>query len=408
MTRSNNGRKAKNLQYIRNANRASVFRYLALNNSATRSDLTKYLGLSKMAISNIVSELLEEKFLIEIEKAEQNAEEQPAQERTVGRKSLELRIQVEKFAALGLYLSRDALQAVIADISGHVYKTWKLDLAMSQDKDPTENIKLLDKAFANMAILIKEAIREELSFLTIVGAGVCSIGPLDIKNGILLDPPNFYGLEMIDLQAMVSSRFDLPVWLDNDMNAAAWVEHLYGAARGQQHCLYIGLTNGIGAGVVAYGRIFQGSGGYGGEVGHMSIQFDGPVCHCGRRGCLETYISLPELFAKTGTDRLEELMNKSQDESFRDKWFPDFMRALQSGLVNLVNIFDPDIILLGHEGAALLEKHIDVLEQEVNAGIFQKKAHNVKIGLAQYMEKAPLYGSASLVFQAVFRGDLVP
>lgn len=408
MTRSNNGRKAKNLQYIRSANRASIFRYLALNNSATRSDLTKYLGLSKMAISNIVSELLEEKFLIEIERAEQKTEEQPAQERTAGRKSLELRIQAERFAALGLYLSRDALQAVIANISGHIYKSWKLDLTMSQDKEPTENIKLLDETFASMSLLIKDALNQDFRNLTVIGAGLCSIGPLDIKQGILLDPPNFFGLEMVNLQAMVSKYFNLPVWLDNDMNAAAWAEHLYGMARGQQHCLYIGLTNGIGAGVIAYGRIFQGSDGYGGEVGHMSIQMDGPACHCGRHGCLETYISLPVLFARTGTSSLEELLEKSQDNEFRDLWLPGFMQALQSGLINLVNIFDPEIILLGHEGAILAANQIDVLEQEVNKGIFQRKAHGVKLCLAKHMEKAPLYGSASLVFQAVFRGDIAP
>ncbi|NLW11236.1 MAG: ROK family transcriptional regulator [Clostridiaceae bacterium] len=408
MTKSSNGRKAKNLQYIRNANRASVFRYLALNISATRSDLTRYLGLSKMAISNIVSELLEEKYLIELEREEQDTQNQSAQIRTAGRKSLELRLQADKFAALGLYLSRDALQAVIADITGHIYKSWKQDLPLTTEKTAAENVLLLEETFANMAALIKSELRDDLEQLSIIGAGLCSIGPLDIKQGILLDPPNFYGLEMIDLQAMVSRSFELPVWLDNDMNAAAWAEHLYGAACGQQHCLYIGLTNGIGAGVIAYGRIFQGSAGYGGEVGHMSIQMDGPVCYCGRRGCLETYISLPVLLNKTGSGSLDELIARSRDHKFKEKWLPEFMQALQTGLINLVNVFDPDIILLGHEGAELVAEHIEALESEVNNGIFQKKAHNVKIRLAEHMEKAPLYGSASLVFQAVFRGDLAP
>lgn len=408
MTRNNHGRKAKNLQYIRNANRASVFRYLALNKSATRSDLTRYLGLSKMAISNIVSELLEERLVVETESTEPKAEGLPDTGRTAGRKSLELRIQAEKFAALGIYLSRDALQAVIADITGHIYKSWKLDLTMNQEKEPKENKRILDETFASMSKLIKDVLSRDFKDLTIIGAGLCSIGPLDIKQGILLDPPNFYGLEMVDLQAMVSSAFGLPVWLDNDMNAAAWAEHLYGAACGQQHCLYIGLTNGIGAGVIAYGRIFQGSDGYGGEVGHMSIQMDGPDCHCGRRGCLETYISLPVLFDRMKVSSLDELMNRSRDKDFRDKWLPDYMRALQTGLINLVNIFDPDIILLGHEGAILVAEQISLLENEVNKGIFQKKARSVRIRMARYMEKAPLYGSASLVFQAVFRGDLAP
>jgi predicted NBD/HSP70 family sugar kinase len=244
--------------------------------------------------------------------------------------------------------------------------------------------------------------------LKIIGIGLSSIGPLDVNSGLLLNPPNFHGVEMLDLGKLISCHFSQPLFIDNDMNAAAWAEHLYGAARGLQHSVYLGLTNGIGAGIIAYGRVFQGSAGYGGEVGHMCVQMDGPVCHCGRRGCLEAYISLPVLMKKTGLSSLDELLSRACEADYKLLWQPEYIEALKTGLINIVNIFDPDIVLLGHDGAALTRDFLPELEQSVNDGIFQKRARAVKLTLADFKDQAPLIGSAALVFQAVFRGDLQP
>jgi len=395
-------RKAKNLQYIRAANRAGIIWYLSMHREATRLTLAGHLQLSKMAISNIINEMLLEDLVIE--KAAEPDSQSPG---LSGRKSTSIRLAQEKYMAIGVYISRDELQGVVADITGTIHQIWRQPIIISENNSPSD----IRQEFISQMYQIIDTVMTESSVKwpdePFLGIGVCSIGPLDLKQGILLAPPNFHGIEKIEIQALLEDRYRRPVLLDNDMNAAAWGEHLYGAGQNCQHVVYAGLTNGIGAGLISYGRIFQGSEGFAGELGHMSIQMDGPLCTCGQRGCLELYISVPVLLAKTGCPDLETLLLKSQtDEAFRSGWLPEFIRAILIGLVNIANIIDPDIILIGNEGAVLAGLVIDELEEKTNQLAFQHRSKKIPVRLAQFGEKSPLIGAASLIFQAVFRGEL--
>ena len=400
-------RKAKNLQYIRTANRAEVIRFLSMHRESTRLTLARHLGLSKMAISNIVREMLAEGLVTE-KAADDTPQSRSAAGLTLtGRKSTLIALNTKKYMAVGIYISRDELQGVMADISGEIHRVWRQPHTISESRDPekirgeftTELFHLIDTIMAEAALDRTDG--------NLLGIGVCSIGPLDLKQGILLAPPNFHGIEQVELQAMLGRRYQLPVLLDNDMNAAAWGEQLYGAGQSCQHVVYLGLTNGIGAGIISYGRILQGSEGFGGELGHMSVQMDGPLCTCGQRGCLELYISVPVLLRKTKSPDIETLIRKSRgNQAFAQSWLPDFVKALITGLVNLANIFDPDIILIGHDGAPLAELVIDELEAKTNQLAFQHRSKKIPVHLAKFGEKAPLIGATSLIFQAVFRGEL--
>lgn len=395
-------RKIKNPQYIRLSNRAEIIRNLSIYHEATRLKLASHLGLSKMAISNIINEMLAEGLVIECATLENLKNHSLS-----GRKSTLVKLNTNKFKAIGIYISRDELQGIVADISGQILQTWRKPLNMSDEKNSSKNReKFISELFSLIDKIIEETTVQQ-QVQGFLGIGICSIGPLDLKNGILLAPPNFHGIEHIDLLSLIKDRYQLPILLDNDMNASAWGEHLYGAGQNSQHVVYLGITNGIGAGIITYGRIFQGSEGYGGELGHMSIQMDGPFCSCGQQGCLELYTSVPVLLKKTKMPNIEALICHSQvDENFRESWLPEFEHALLAGLVNVANIFDPDVILIGHEGAALVELDIEELEKKTNLLAFQHRSKNIPIKLARFGEKAPLIGAASLVFQAVFRGDL--
>ena len=413
-------RKAKNLQYIRTANRSEVIRFLSMQKEATRLELAEHLGLSKMAVSNIVSEMLEEGLVSEI--AAKNSHDSQsgsagtstavvgpghAGNGTSGRKSTRIVLNAETFMAIGIYISRDEIQGVIAYISGRIHRIWRQKLDVLSRTDPAEIKNEFIAALFQLTDTIIEDAAAAKPATCCLGIGVCCIGPLDLMQGTLLAPPNFYGIEQVELVSLLSTRYRLPVRLDNDMNAAAWGEHLYGAGQNCQHVVYLGLTNGIGAGVISYGRIFQGSKGFGGEIGHMSIQMDGPLCPCGQRGCLELYVSVPVLLRQTNCPDIETLIQKSRNsEAFRLTWLPSFMQVITTALVNLANIFDPDIILIGHEGAALTESIIAELENRTNQLAFQHRSKKIPVRLARFGEKAPLIGAASLIFQAVFRGEL--
>ena len=400
-------RKAKNLQYIRMANRAEVIRFLSMQHEATRLTLAGHLGLSKMAISNIVGEMLAEDLLVE-KAADDTVPSRSAEGLTLtGRKSTRIALNTQKYTAAGIYISRDELQGVIADISGEIHRVWHQPLVIKNSCEP----EIIRGEFTALLFRLIDTIMADTAADRpagkLLGIGVCCIGPLDLKQGILLAPPNFHGIEQVELQAMLSTRYQLPVLLDNDMNAAAWGEQLYGAGQSCQHVVYLGLTNGIGAGIISYGRILQGSEGFGGELGHMSIQMNGPLCTCGQRGCLELYISVPILLEKTKCPDIEALIRKSEENpAFQQSWLPDFVHALMTGLVNLANIFDPDIILIGHDGAPLAGLVLNELEEKTNQLTFQHRSKKIPVHLAKFGEKAPLIGAASLIFQAVFRGEL--
>jgi len=394
-------RKAKNLQYIRVSNRAEIIRYLSIQHEATRLTLANHLGLTKMSISNIVGEMLSEDLLIE--KAAADSQNSPA-----GRKSTMIALNTDRYMAVGIYISRDELQGVIADISGEIHRVWRQPITISNRRESSQiRTEFTDSLFVLVdTIMAYTAAQPRANRL--LGIGVCSIGPLDLGQGILLAPPNFHGIEQVELLSLLGERYQLPVFLDNDNNAAAWGEHLYGAGQNGQHIVYLGLTNGIGAGVISYGRILQGSEGFGGELGHMSIQMDGPLCSCGQRGCLEMFASVPVLLQKTKSGSIGAMIRKSRESAaFRKSWLPKFVQAMTAGLVNVANIFDPDIILIGHEGAALAGLVIDELEEQTNRLAFQHRSQKIPVRLAAFGEKAPLIGAASLIFQAVFRGELI-
>jgi len=125
--------------------------------------------------------------------------------------------------------------------------------------------------------------------------GLASPGPLDPHTGIILDTPNIKGWHNFPLAPNLSSHFKVPVHLDNDANLAALAEWKYGAGVGHHHLLYFTISTGIGGGVITHDKLLQGFHGMGAELGHMTIQADGPLCGCGQRGHIESFSSGPAI-----------------------------------------------------------------------------------------------------------------
>ncbi|MES2202624.1 MAG: ROK family protein, partial [candidate division FCPU426 bacterium] len=121
--------------------------------------------------------------------------------------------------------------------------------------------------------------------------GIGSPGPLDAKRGLVLDPPNLPGWRRVPLTRLMARKTGFKVFLDNDANAAALGETVFGAGRGFSEVIAITLGTGVGGGIVLGGKIYSGPDSTAGELGHMSLDPKGPLCNCGQRGCLEQYAS---------------------------------------------------------------------------------------------------------------------
>ncbi len=203
-------------------------------------------------------------------------------------------------------------------------------------------------------------------------AGVAAVGVglpgLIDREGVLRFGPNLPGIVDLDLEHELSARVDLPVLVDNDANCAAWAEHRLGAAVGRDHVLLVTLGTGIGAGLITDGRPFTGAHGMAGEPGHMIVDPGGPRCPCGRRGCWERYASgsglgflareaalagrADQVVARAGGDA--EAVRGEHVTAAAREGDPGARAVMDSfgwwvavGLANLVNILDPEIIVLG-------------------------------------------------------------
>ena len=206
----------------------------------------------------------------------------------------------------------------------------------------------------------------DISDLIVIGVG--APGLINSEAGILLTSPNLPGWRDVPLRDTIQEKLGKKTFLINDANAAALGEFYFGAARGSRNFIYITISTGIGGGIVIDGKIYSGAIGAAGEVGHMTIDDDGPICNCGNRGCWETLASGTAL-AREARHRIEEGMRTSileyaegdvgkvtarviQDAAERgDSLAKELIGRtgyyLGVGLANLINIFNPELIVIG-------------------------------------------------------------
>jgi glucokinase len=201
----------------------------------------------------------------------------------------------------------------------------------------------------------------------IIAAGVGCGGPLDPKTGMIMEPPNLPGWVDVPLVKILQDALGIPVYLDNDANAAALGEHRFGAGRGVENMVYLTISTGIGGGIIIGNKLYQGQNGNAGEIGHMSLAINGRPCNCGSRGCLEAYASgtniaarareavgagekslLTELAGSPDNISGETIMAAMQaGDSVATRIWDETMEILGAGIANVINIFNPQRVVLG-------------------------------------------------------------
>ncbi len=249
------------------------------------------------------------------------------------------------------------------------------------------------------------------------GIGICAPGPLDPKTGIILNPPNLPCWRNFPLAESVQRRYSAPVKVDNDANAAALAETRWGAARGCRHVFYATIGTGIGTGIVFDGKIYHGRTGSAGEGGHVSIDYEGPICRCGKPGCIEILASgtaiaqraRQEMAAGANSMMLElaggdvaaftgEIVGKAATagDALVTKILTEATEMLALWLSNIVDLFDPDVIVIGGGAAALYRPFFDKLHERVSHLTVNPRADEVPILAARYGADSGIAGGAAL------------
>jgi glucokinase len=255
----------------------------------------------------------------------------------------------------------------------------------------------------------------------VAALGIGSPGPLDPESGVVYSSPNLQGWTDVPLRDRLREGTGIPVWLDNDANLGALGEYNFGAGRGSKNMLYVTVSTGIGAGIIIDGRIYRGSGGGAGEAGHMVISPGGPLCGCGRKGCLEALASGTAMAA-----RAAELVSAGRGRAILDEAGNDpgcitaaaVSRAARAGdpeaagiiteagsflgmgMAGLINIFNPDRLVMG--GGALEAGSLlwGSMTRELAARALGPALREVAVVKASLEGRSGLLGAVALALDA--------
>lgn len=184
---------------------------------------------------------------------------------------------------IGVDLGGTKINTGIIDESGKIILSIKVPTLAKEGPYPV--IERIKKSIYD--VLIEANMKLE----DIKGIGIISPGPIDSEKGLVVNPSNLPGWDHIPIVKLLKEEFKLPVMLDNDANAAALAEYMFGSGRGLKNFVYITVSTGIGGGIIINGKLYRGTNSNAGEVGHMTINYNGPKCNCGNFGCFETYAS---------------------------------------------------------------------------------------------------------------------
>ena len=302
---------------------------------------------------------------------------------------------------VGVDIGGTKLATVVADTTGNI---------LNKIRKPTRAEKGPEYALQLLFDMVRETIElAGLEQTAISAIGVSCGGPLDTKTGIVYSPPNLPGWDALPLKAQLESEFQIPVTIENDANASALAEYRFGGGRGYNAVLYMTMSTGIGGGIVLDGQVYHGANDSAGEVGHQILLPDGPPCGCGKRGCLEALCSGPAIARRAQTAARNErasataLLNLAggriaavksehvleaarQGDGLALQLVEETGYYMGWGIANLVNILNPDIVLLGTIAIAAGDLLLNPIRKTVAEFAMTRPAEAVKIAPAQLGE----------------------
>ncbi len=398
----------RNLGDIKLINRAVIFRTIREAGAISRSELAKKTGLNPATVTHIARVLIELGLI----------EEAGSSESKGGRPSTLLKIRSKAGYIVAVHLDRYFMRAMITNLNlgekihSEVYAT-------QTDNNAQINID-------NLLNIVEDLIKESgINQKELIGIGICAPGPLNVKSGMLLSPPNFPGWPSMPIRQIFEDRFHLPIFLEQDANASALAEKLFGQMREAENFIFLLADGGLGGGVFIGGDIYRGEDCTAGEIGHTTVDMNGPRCSCGNFGCLELYAS-PRAVCKYIIENLERgrsapKLLETIDGDLKRVSFETVVTAaeagdelclagiermrsaLAAGIANLVNVFDPEAIVVGGEiGLAKAFLH-EYLKEAIKTRTLSGSTKPVPLYFSEMGADAQIIGAFCLVLQELFQ-----
>jgi predicted NBD/HSP70 family sugar kinase len=382
---------------VRRANLSVILREVHLDPTLSRSDLVARTGLTRSGIRAVIGELVAAGLV---------REERREPQGTPGRPSPYVRPNPDGAVVLALEIAVDSLAVATVGLGGHVHDLVRVDRPRTRFS--------LDETLDDLLELARLVRARRPARDALVGVGVAVVGVVRRSDGLVRLAPNVGWIDAPLGQTLTDALdLDVPVSVANEADLGALAEHRRGAAVGVDHLLFISGEVGVGGGLIVDGRPLVGLAGYGGEVGHMPVNPAGAVCRCGSVGCWETEVGERKLLLLAGhppnggRGEVDAVLREAAGGA------PEALNAIDNvgrwlgiGLAGLVNILNPQVIVLGGQFGRMLPFVSGSIRSELDRLALDASSELVDIRPAMLGLDAPLLGAAELAFERLLDDPL--
>ncbi|NEI38229.1 ROK family protein [Rhizobium leguminosarum] len=366
-------------------NRRLILNLLRREGPRSRADIATVIGLSPAAVTFVVADLLEEGIVIE-------GKTVPG---LTGRRPIPVDINYEHALAVGFKLMVDSVECVATDLATNPVAAMRVSL------DGHEPDKVADLLAGTVPELVKLAGRPNAK---LAGIGISMPGVINHEQTACVRSYRFKW-DNVPLASLVASRVHVPVWLEDDTNAYAIAQQLFGLGRQHRNMAVLAVGVGISCALVIDGKLYRGANGAAGKFGHTLYEENGRLCECGKRGCLMAYHSEASMLRRwreaTGREELglpELSVALASGDATALALVADSGRGIGTALANLVNITDPEVIVAGGEAVSLGDPFLTPLREALAARTFRTAPPL----LPDWEDNSWARGAAALVTQKIF------
>jgi N-acetylglucosamine repressor len=378
-----------NRDLIRNINRSILLNLIKSRGQVSRVALAHMAGLSPATVTTITGYLIKEGLVFE----------KAVGDSAGGRPPIMLALNPRGGFVIGIKLMEGRAVGALTDLNAMILAKDSIELA---DKQVETSVKTL-VTLVNRLIQSSGIKKKQL-----MGVGIGLAGVVDFTRGIVRQNP-FLGWNNIYLRDLLEARMHVPVYIDNDVNTLTLSEKWLEPSQSEDDFIVITLGRGIGMGIVINGQIYRGKNGGAGELGHVLVDPDGPLCDCGRHGCLETLISESALVAEARRSFSEDITNLDDLIHCAASGEPGASQILSRAgtrlgrqIANLVNLFDPKLIIISGEGIRMGELFFSSVRQAFHEGVMPGLAEDTEIRIDSWGDDIWALGAASLVIAEIF------
>lgn len=375
---------------------ARFLKDISVSKNITRADLSKASGLTKTTVSGVVSSLMDNGYV-----AEKMLERDSESYQGTGRRPTVLTLSESSPLICGMLVHRGCLSVTLSGLDGRICKILEY---------PYDNITAdaVVEILCGMFSRLKAETERE-----ILGIGLACLGPISLSERKILKPNKFYGIEDFSIAEKIEKRTSLPVFMQNDISAAAVAEALYGNGKNIKNFIYLHLMNGIGAGIIFNGGLYTGASGNAGDIAHMTVNMFGKRCNCGSIGCLESYANIEQIRAHISmlsgenSEKItfrQVISRLNAGDTVARSAMQEYVSALSVALATMLHCLDTNTVIFGYDGCEEGEELEKLLEKNLRLRMENSGQGIITVKKSAFLSDAPLIGATAIVAERIFCG----